>query len=353
MIDMPMAVAEYSALAGKTRAMYGKLLTAENYRDLMRQKSVADVAAWLKNNTSYRDVVSSLNESEIHRVPFENMLRKSLLNDYRKLFCFSQGNVKEFLKVALLKHEVESVKRLFRVLEMERTVTLVEDSLLFLSKYDTLDIGRLTKSKTSHEFIGNLQGTGYYNVLRPFLSEDKSHNLFHIEMALDMYYIKLVLSKKKKLLQGLDASMVERSLGTEIDVLNLLWIYRGRMIYNLDRSVILSYFIPQGYMLSSELVYELADAQDPETFKQIVARTRYVELFLSDKHLFAELNFNEYMYRMHLSFLRKYGFSISSALSYLHLKEFELSNIISILEGIRYHLPVEAITKYVVGIQVQ
>lgn len=348
---MTMAIAEYSALAGKSRAMYGNLLTGEDYRELMRQKSVSDVAAWLKSNTPYRDAVSNLNESDIHRVPFENMLRKSLLNDYRKLFCFSQRNIREFLRVMLLKYEVESVKRLFRVLEMERTVNLVEDSLLFLSKYDTLDIARLTKSRTSREFIANLQGTGYYNVLRPFLAEDKNRNLFHIEMALDMYYINLVLSKKKRLLKGLDASVVERSIGTEIDVLNLLWIYRGRMIYNLDRSVILGYFIPQGYKLSRELVYELADARNPEAFKQIVARTKYAELFLSDKHNFAELNFNEYMYKMHLSFLRKYGFSISSALSYLHLKEYELSNIISILEGIRYHLPVETIAEYLVGIQ--
>lgn len=348
---MPMAVAEYSALAGKARAMYGKLLTPEDYRTLMRQRSVVDVATWLKSNTPYRNVLSGMSESEFHRVPFENMLRKSLLDDYRKLFCFSQGNVKEFLKVVLLRHEVESVKRLFRVLEMERTANLVKDSLLFLKKYDTLDIDRLTKSKTSHEFIANLQGTGYYNVLRPFLAEDKSRNLFHIEIALDMYYINLVLVKKKRLLQGLDASVVQRSIGTEIDVMNLLWIYRGRMIYHLDRSVILTYFIPQGYKLTGDIVYELADAAEPEAFKQIVARTQYAGLFLSDKHHFVELNFNEYMYKMHRSFLRKYGFSISSALSYLHLKEYEISNIISILEGIRYHLPFEAITKYLVGVQ--
>ncbi len=351
MIDMPMSVAKYSALAGKTRAMYGKLLTPENYRELMRQRSVGDVAVWLKQNTSYKETLSDLNENDIRRVPFENMLKKSLLNDYRKLFCFSQGNIKEFLKVALLKHEVESVKRLFRVLEMEQTINLVEDSLLFLSKYDTLNITRLTKSRNSREFISNLQGTGYYNVLRPFLSADKSHNLFQIEMALDNYYLNIVLSKKKKLLQGVDASVVERSIGIEIDVMNLMWVYRGRMIYQLDRSVILGYYIPQGYKLSRELVYELADAKDPEAFKHIVARTKYAEIFLSDKYIFAELNFNEYMHRFHLGYLRKYCFSISSAVSYLHLKEYELSNIITILEGIRYGLPVEEITKYVIGVQ--
>lgn len=347
---MPLATANYNALAGKTRAMVGKLLTGEQYKDLMRQKSIQDVIAYLKMNTPYRETLSSLDDIAIHRVPFENALRKSLMNDYRKIFCFSQGATKEFLRISYLRHEVESVKRLFRVLEMEKETTLVEDSLLFLTKYNTLNLTRLTQSRTSQEFITNLQGTGYYTVLRPFLSDDKRHNLFDIEMTLDMYYANLVLAKKKKLLQGLDASIVERFVGTEIDVLNLLWIYRGRMIYNLDRSVILSYLIPHGYKISRELAYELADTRDEAAFRQIVSQTKYAELFLSDKHIFFELNFHEYMHRMHLSSMRKYGFSIASALSFLHLKEYEISNIISILEGIRYHLPVETIAKYVVGI---
>lgn len=330
--------------------MVGKLLTGEQYKDLMRQKSIQDVIAYLKMNTPYRETLSSLDDIAIHRVPFENALRKSLMNDYRKIFCFSQGATKEFLRISYLRHEVESVKRLFRVLEMEKETTLVEDSLLFLTKYNTLNLTRLTQSRTSQEFITNLQGTGYYTVLRPFLSDDKRHNLFDIEMTLDMYYANLVLAKKKKLLQGLDASIVERFVGTEIDVLNLLWIYRGRMIYNLDRSVILSYLIPHGYKISRELAYELADTRDEAAFRQIVSQTKYAELFLSDKHIFFELNFHEYMHRMHLSSMRKYGFSIASALSFLHLKEYEISNIISILEGIRYHLPVETIAKYVVGI---
>lgn len=348
---MPVAATEYHALAGKTRAMVGKLITSEQYRDLIRQKSIQDVVAYLKMNTPYRDALAGLNERDFHRVPFENALRKSLMEDYRKVFCFSNGAVKEFLKVVYLRHEVESVKRLFRVLEMEKTTTLVEDSLFFLKKYNTLNLAQLTKSRTSQEFIANLQGTIYYSVLRPFLSDDKSHNLFHIEMTLDMYYMNLVLAKKKKLLQGLDASVVERAIGTEVDVLNLLWIFRGRMIYNLDRSLILSYLIPHGYKITRELAYELADTRDEAAFRQLVSRTKYAELFLPGKHNFFELNFHESMFRMHRSFLRKYGFSIAGALACLHLKEYEISNIISILEGIRYHLPAEAIAEYIIGYQ--
>lgn len=348
---MPWAVAEYSALAGKTRAMYGKLLTTENYMDLMNQKTVGDVAAYLKQNTYYNDALSGLNTAGIHRAQLENILRKSLLRDYKKLFCFSRGNVKEFLKISYLKYEVESFKRLFRILEMEGDTALVEDSLLFLNRYGTLDIAKLSTAVNSQEFIANLKGTVYYDVLRTFLAEDRNHNLFDIEMSLDMYYVNLVYKKRKKLLEGLNASVVGISLGIEIDVSNLLWIYRGRMIYNLDRSVILSYLIPHRYKLPMELIYELVDTKDPEAFIKIVGRTKYADLFLSGTHRHYELNFSEYMHDMHRSFLRKYAFSISGALSYLHLKEYELSNIISIVEGIRYQLPVETIRTFITGIR--
>lgn len=348
---MPWAVAEYSALAGKTRAMYGKLLTIENYMELMRQKTVGDVAAYLKLNTYYSDALSGINTAEIHRAQLENILRKSLLKDYRKLFCFSQGNIREFLKVAYLKYEIESFKRLFRILETEGDTTIVEDSLLFLNKYGTLDIAKLSTAVNSQEFIANLEGTVYYDVLRPFLAENRKYNLFDIEMALDMYYLNLVFRKRKKLLEGLNDRVVGISLGTEVDVSNLLWIYRGRMIYNLDRSVILGYLIPHRYKLSTGLIYELVDAKDSEAFIKIAGRTKYANLFVSDVHRYYELNLSEYMHRLHRSFLRKYSFSISCALSYLHLKEYELSNIISIVEGIRYQLPVETIRGFITGIR--
>lgn len=348
---MPMAIADYSALAGKIRAMYGKLLKTEHYRELMHQKSVGDVAAYLKYSTPYHEVLADVNENNIHRAQFENILKKSLANDYRKIFCFSRGNVREFLKIAWLRHEVDSVKRLFRMLEMEGTTTLAKDSLLFLEKFDILDVAKLAQVHNSREFIANLRGTGYYQVLKPLLADDEKHNLFHIEMSLDMYYFNFVLSKMKKLLQGLDAEVVELSLGIEIDVSNLLWIFRGRIVYDLDRSIILGYLIPHTCKLSREVLSELSDAKDEEAFRRILSGTGYAELFLSDQHSWYELNFTEYMASIHRSFLHRYGFSISGALSYLHLKEFELSNIISIIEGIRYQLPPDDIMKYIAGIR--
>lgn len=340
---------KYSALYGKTHVMFGKLLTAENYHELMRQKNVFDIAAFLKHRTDYGKAFDGIDEREIHRAQLENVIKRSLLDDYRKLFCFARGNIKGFLKVAYLKHEVERLKRLFRVLEIEGDTAPAQDSLMFLNKYDMLNINSLAAAGNTKTFISNLEGTEYYSVLRPFLSESGQHNLFHIEMALDMYYINLVNKKKKKLLTGLDAKIIDHSLGTEIDILNLMWIYRARILYNLDSSFVLRYLVPNSYKLSKEMIHQLLDIKNGKEFLELIENTKYSNLFSSKSHDFFELNYSEYMYRMHYGFFRKYGFSIAAVLSYLHLKESELSNIISIIEGIRYSLPVDRIKEFVVG----
>lgn len=345
-----MAIGDYNALMAKARAMYGKLLKEEDYNELLRQKSVGDVVYYLKYNTHYSDVLADVNESDIHRAQFERILRKSLMNDYHKLFSFAHGNLKDFLKVIYLRHEIESLKRLLRVLETNGTTTMAEESLFFLKSYDPLNIAKLATAQNIKELIYELKDTPYYDVLRPFLNEKEEHNLFMIEMSLDMYYINLVFSKKKSLLSGLDAQVVTYSFGNEIDALNLLWIYRGRIIYNIDRSIILSYLIPHRYKISMDLIYELVDVKDKNTFLQIAARTKYSNLFMSEDSRFYDLKFSEYLYHLHRRMLRKYGFSISSAISYLYLKEYEISNIVSITEGIRYRMPVETIRSFVIGL---
>jgi len=344
-----LATGDYNALMAKARAMYGKLLKKEDYNELLKQRSVGDIVSYLKHNTHYSDVLADVNESEIHRAQFERILRRSLMNDYRKLLSFAHGNIRDFLKLIYLKHEIESLKRLLRALETKGTTSVAEDSLYFLKSYDPLHIAKLATVQNIKELISELKDTPYYDVLRPFLGEKEGHNLFELEMSLDMYYLNLVFSKKKTLLSGLDSEVVARAFGNEIDVLNLLWIYRGRIIYNIDRSIILSYLIPHRHKLSMDVIYSLVDAKDKKTFLQIAARTKYSELFVSDDSRYFDLKFSAYMYEFHRRMLRKNGFSIISAISYLNLKEYELSNIVSIIEGIRYGLPEETIRSFIIG----
>ena len=55
-----------NAVLSKARAMYGKGIKEKNYSDLLACRSIPDVASYLKRKTSYSDVLSGINENNLH-----------------------------------------------------------------------------------------------------------------------------------------------------------------------------------------------------------------------------------------------------------------------------------------------
>jgi V/A-type H+/Na+-transporting ATPase subunit C len=68
------------ALTAKVHAMYGRRLTPQNYRELVRKQSVSEVAAYLKQQTAYSPLLRDINENFIHRGQLENILRRDLFD---------------------------------------------------------------------------------------------------------------------------------------------------------------------------------------------------------------------------------------------------------------------------------
>ncbi|HRX42925.1 MAG TPA: V-type ATPase subunit, partial [Clostridia bacterium] len=208
---------------------------------------------------------------------------------------------------------------------------------------------KLIKSKDSLEFIENLKGTEYYDVLRPFTGTGVKINLFNLEMVLDLHYFKFLYKRMKKYLTGKDFMPLEESFGVKTDVLNMLWIYRCKKYYNMKKEIIRSYILPFNAGIRKETLNRLIEAEDIEEFLEIAGTTKYSSIFIRDIDGFFEVNFADYMYNIHMKLFRKYPLSVTAAVDYIHMKEYELSNIISIIEGIRYGLPAEKIRKFVVG----
>ena len=48
--------------------MYGRRLTDKDYEDLLACKTVPEVANYLKNETVYSEILSGLNENDVHRL---------------------------------------------------------------------------------------------------------------------------------------------------------------------------------------------------------------------------------------------------------------------------------------------
>ncbi|MCX7773236.1 MAG: V-type ATPase subunit [Clostridia bacterium] len=341
---------KYGALSGKTRAMFGKLLDAENYKELMQKKNVGEIVSYLKYDTHYNAILADIDEASIHRSHLENLLKRDLINDFAKLLKFTTGELKRFVRVLYLKIEIESLKLIFRVFEAGHTEqSVLEDSLLFLASYDKLNIPKLALSRNIEEFLQGLKGTDYYEVLRPYASENYVTRLFSMEMALDLYYFRTVQTIYKKQLSARDIEIMKDFVCPEIDIFNIFWIYRAKTYYKIDKEVIQSYVIKQRHKLNKSSIESLVHAKDIEDFNRIIQDTPYGFLFEGQNAIMLEHSYDEYIYRLHRRRFRLEPFSIASVVSYLRLKEIEISNIISVIEGIRYKLPEERIQRFVVG----
>jgi V/A-type H+-transporting ATPase subunit C len=93
----------------------------------------------------------------------------------------------------------------------------------------------------------------------------------------------------------------------------------------------------------------LVKARNFEEFVDILKETAYGFLFEGQNQISFEHSYSEFIYRVYRKRFRSEAFTIASVIAYIRMKEMELSNIISIIEGIRYKLPEENIRRFVVG----
>jgi len=347
---MPFSVLSYTAANTKARALFGKLLTSDDYKKLLDKKNVPDIASYLKKYTSYSSILSEINENDVHRGELEALFKASLYNDFIKILHFLGGNAAKFIEAAFLRHEIEDLKMLISIIYTRRESELMKDSLVLLKKYSTLDYNKLIRSRSVEELISNLKGTEYYKVLAYFTGNLKQNSLFDIEMALDNHFFLSVIKLKDKLLSGSDRKIVTRSFGLEIDILNIMLIYRCKKLFYLPKEITLNYVIPYWYRLKKSQLVRLAESHDISEFKDLVSQTPYAKIFKANEEHMWETNSMTFMYRFYKSILREKQPSLGVAIAYLHLKDIDIRNIITVIEGVRYSLPTEEIEKYLIGV---
>jgi len=341
----------YTAAITKSKSLYGKLLNKDDYKIMLGMRTVQEVAAYLKKNTFYANMLVPINENDVHREQLEELFKTSLYDDYTKLLHYLGGKKAKFTKAAFLRYEIEDLKVLISTIYTKRESELIESSLVFLKKYSKLDYDKLLHSMSVEELINNLKGTDYYRVLSYFLGNFKEISIFDIEIALDTYFFLTTIKLKDKLLSGSDRKIVTKSFGMEIDILNIMLIYRCKKLFDLPKEITLNYVIPYWYKLSKKQLVNLAACYNVTEFNEILLKTPYAKIFKINEEQMWEINSMNFMYGFYKKMLRESQPSIGMIFLYLHLKDIDIRNIITTIEGVRYSLAAEEIKKYLIGVR--
>lgn len=340
------SIAKYSYLNAKIKAKTGKMLTAKDYKELMSKKTVSEAASYLKNKTYYSKVLKDMDENNIHRGVLETALKKDQCRRALKLMRLIKGKESNFLRYNLLRYEIEDIKMMIRVLHRHENLEEIESSLFTLEKCN-INLDKLLSSKSIEDFINNLQGTVYYDILYPLVESDSNINMFTIETALDLYYYQWVIHAKNKYLTGDDKKIITMAVGEEIDILNMFWIYRIKKYYHMDKELIYRYLIPGSYRIKKDMYQKMIETDGIEELLNIYKNTHYSKIFDEDKDINYGDSYWLHVMKMHEILIKTKPYSIASIISYLHLKEIEIKVITTIIEGIRYGLPPDKVESYI------
>lgn len=334
----------FAAVNTKIRVLASNSLTDNDYINLIKKETVESQINYLRENTIYALALKDINtiqEAEIQ-------LKKYMLTEFEKLKFFFTDDYKAFFKAILMRYEVEDLKLYLRVLQRKEDLRKISDSVLVTQSYSTIDFDNLRTASNLSDVIEKLKETPYYKALNPYKEEETSKILFYMEMNLDRLYFTNLKEKSKKLSPE-DNRIFSKILGRNIDLLNIEWIYRGIKYYKLIPEELINFTLPNGFEFNYQKIKEMCYSSEEE-LKKIVLKTPYKFLFDSEKDidLYMERRIERYIYFEFLKDYRKAKLDLTLTMAFIHLLEYEIKDIISILEAKRYELGIGQTKEYLV-----
>lgn len=127
--------------------------------------------------------------------------------------------------------------------------------------------------------------------------------------------------------------------GTQIDWLNIMWMYRAKRFFGQKETEIYAMLIPVHYKLKKTEVQQMAETQKLEEFLELVGKTAYFKGKDALVQLQDEISYHLVMEKMYRRLCKKYPASLAPVFFYLYRKEQEIQKLTTALEGIRYQVP--------------
>ena len=340
---------EYSGIVTKTRAMESRLLSPGQFQELASLHTIPEAVEYLKKNTAYAETLESLEPTQLHRGNIEKLLTQSLYRDYTKLYRFCGQKQRKFMELRLKSYEIDLIDYCLRIVinHYKRPFDL-HYKKEFFDRYSQLSIDRLITSRTTDELVDNLKGTEYYDPLKK-LQDAQKVTLYDYDLALELYFFTTLWKARKKMLKKEDLELYERDCGSQIDLLNMQWIYRSKKYYHLTDVETYALLLPIHYKVSSDSIKEMVEAETLEDFLALIQRTPYGRQYDFTQNLSIEQMYSECLYRLYTIDRRRNPYSIATINTYLFLKEEELKRLTTVMECVRYQISPAETMRYVGG----
>jgi len=348
---------QYSYINAKIRTLKSRLLVPSDYENLLGVSGYSGLAECLRA-TSYGASLGQFPAS------FDGLIKvfyQDMFECYRKVIRALSGNRKRLIQHLYQKYELENLKAIVRVIGQEKPREKMEEILLPTNSpnpagdyWRSFLEGDLLQANSLEEVLAQLKKTCYYRPLKNALYRfEEEKETFPLEMALDLSYYNH-LWKIASSFSHRERKIVRSILGVQMDVLNIIWIFRFKEVYHFSPEEILNYGLMEGYHISPELRKRLACSVDRKDVITNLGGTPYKTLLVDVKDSEAS---SVQLWRYLLALVKKnwkgFPFHIGTVLDYILFKEIEVKSLICITEAKRLNFSREKMVDYLINAYAQ
>ena len=339
------------AIVPKAKAIAARRLTQDDYAELERKRSVLEVTAALQSHPYFADSLKGLSPMNLHRAQIEEALRKDIFYKYESLMHYMYEK-NSFGTCFLMRCEITELLAKLRLLSMGFRHHYIVQLPGFLASKTSFSLLKLAKAETVEECMPVVVGTPYAKVLASVMPpRGKRPDYLLCEHAFWNYYYTTVLAQIDHSISGSTRADTKRLFQQEAEIYNLDLLFRAKAFYNaqLPPKKICELLLDVSYILPPKKLHQMANARNLDEFLHLYNESRAKAVYgerTADLGKPSDIEANRALYHAAERLLHFSCTPQTVLAATLCLADIQRSNIINIIEGVRYGLPAAQINTF-------
>jgi vacuolar-type H+-ATPase subunit C/Vma6 len=327
-----------------------RLLTSEDYYFLLRTRTLDEFLGYL-TTTAYGPILSGW---DWHAPEAEKEFSRRLYGDLAQAYLKVERGLKErerrVIGVLAQRLVAENLKVVLRSLHQGLPPGEAAPLLAPLDGLTPLNFRELLNQGSVQGLTDFLAPTPWGPPLSRGLPRYlKEHNLFPLEMSLDLWVFQGIRQGVRHLTGG-DRQLAEYIFNILADITNLIWFARFKEFYGFSGEEIYQYLLEAGRFQKPRVRRRLAFAPDLGAMVAELPLRPYGELLRgAGKVAEVESRLQGYWLKTLLKILSRPPFHIGLPMAYLFLKELEIADLTTMMTGLLLNLPSDRINPWLKG----
>lgn len=338
-----------NAMMIKAKAMFGNRLTANDYQLLLQKKNIGEIASYLKNDTYFSRSLEGINEKAIHRGQLEILIKTDLFKRFSSLMRYEFDDKDDFYRFEIIESEITQILNVVRSFMTQDNTTLISSLPTFISKEISFDLEKLVSSKNFDDLLEVLKSTMYYPIIEKY-KKNKLEDIDFIGLEHELKYLSYqeIIRLARKNFKGKELDSINDIILTEIELENFSKIYRLKKFFNASPMQIKPLITPIYQHFSKQSLNDLIESNNAEELLKILLSSKYGN-YVKD-YKFDRIE--QFVKKINYEISKKYMYFSTNSdvviLAYMMVSNVEIQNIIDIIEGARYSVPMEQISRLLV-----